>query len=42
MIARLGALRLAAGRHEDPDRLVPLYLRRPEAQVRRLAARAKR
>lgn len=39
MIARLGALRLAAGRREDPARLVPLYLRRPEAQVRRLAAR---
>lgn len=38
-IARLGAARLAAGRRDDPVTLVPLYLRRPEAEVKRLAAR---
>ncbi len=41
-IVRLGAPRLAAGVRSDPATLVPLYLRRPEAQVRRLAARRAR
>lgn len=41
-IAQLGAERLADGRIEDPARLVPLYLRRPEAQVRRLDAQRRR
>lgn len=41
VVAALGLLRLAAGRRDDPDRLVPLYLRRPEAVEKRLAAGAR-
>lgn len=35
VIAALGAVRLAAGRSDDPDRLVPAYLREPEAVLKR-------
>jgi tRNA threonylcarbamoyl adenosine modification protein YeaZ len=37
VIAGLGALRLGKGRHDDPDRLVPLYLREPDAVTKRRA-----
>jgi tRNA threonylcarbamoyl adenosine modification protein YeaZ len=36
-IAALAAVRLAAGRHDDPDRLVPVYLREPAAVLVRRA-----
>jgi len=38
VIAALGAVRLGAGRSDDPDRLVPVYLREPEAVLKRRAA----
>ena len=41
-VAALGAARLLGGRRDDPDRLVPLYVRRPEAEVRLRRARARR
>lgn len=36
-VAALGAMRILAGRRDDPDRLVPLYLRRPQAEELRRA-----
>jgi tRNA threonylcarbamoyladenosine biosynthesis protein TsaB len=41
-IAALGAIRLLAGRLDDPARLVPVYLRRPEAVEKRSAERRAR
>ena len=38
LVAALGAVRLATGRPADPDRLVPLYLRRPAAAEKRRSA----
>ena len=42
MIAILGAIRLGGGRSDDPDRLVPVYLREPEAVVKRKARLGRR
>jgi len=37
VVAALGLVRIASGGRDDPDRLVPLYLRRPEAVEKRMA-----
>lgn len=32
-VAEIGSLMIKNGRHADPDRLTPMYIRRPEAEV---------